>query len=142
MVCTLFLNMLFHDTFKLFLKVKYCFMMNTWPLLNLSIEYLITLAFSSLQDKLVFENPQCGHVCYPTCPSCTHRLNWIITTSNTYHDRFISLEPDYELVRLKSFYVFRLHISNIILCHNMRNVTAIKTLIQIWKLFLFSTVHV
>jgi len=48
MVCTLFLNMLSRDTFKLFLEVKYCFMMNTWPLLNLSIEYLITLAFSSL----------------------------------------------------------------------------------------------
>ena len=41
-------------------------MMNTWPLLNLSIEYLITFAFSSLQDKLVFENPKCGHACFPT----------------------------------------------------------------------------
>lgn len=68
MVCTLFLNMLFHDTFKLFLEVKYCFMVNTWPRLNLPTEYLITLDFSSLQDKLVFENPQCGHVCSPHAP--------------------------------------------------------------------------
>ena len=80
MVCTPFLNMLFCDTFKLLLEVKYCFMMNTWPLLNLSTECLITLAFFSLQDKLVFENSKCGHACSP--------MSQLYTQMKLYHYRF------------------------------------------------------
>jgi hypothetical protein len=100
MVCTPFSNMIFHYTFRLFLEVKYCFMVNTWPLLNLSTECLVTLVLPSLQVELVLKKPKLWSCLFLHVPIIQTDE---ITASDTYHDRFISREPDYELFRINNF---------------------------------------